>query len=514
MYLTSGAPTEIGVDSFSVTTPGVQDLRVSDAHPLFLFNLHLSLEWDVTASPSYIQRLQFNLQRASQYLYDFSDGQIALGSITVHQNADDWDTSDIVVHATNRLRPFAAQGGIVITPTVDPQHQDIVYDTGQVHMGAVWNRYGAPGQDLGDDWSITLAHELSHYLLFQDDSYLGLDASGFLRAIGTCRRSAMGDLYTDPESTEFVGDQAYWDTICAQTLGQQTLGRTEWQTLKTWYPRLQMPAVVNAGPSTMPFNFTSISIMSPITPTLALADPTFYLDYAGSQIGSSEAHAFLLRKDKYVIDLGSPIGGQNRLLANGAQPGDRICIFDRARQQYGCEEVVIGDDRITLEQDATWTPVLQLTPVTSRTFTLAVDGLPTDLSLKARLFPEYGPGGAPIELIRSGATYSGTFNLADPALAGSIQVWVDEPATEENPRRETFVSYSVGGYPGNTRGGGGNSRGGGGTSRGGGGNSRGGGGNSRGGGGNSRGGGAPLVSPDGQMIFFTPNPEIFQEGQF
>src|SRR5262249_24021616 len=88
MDLTSGAPTEIGVDSFSVTTPGVQDLEVSNANPLFLFNLHLSLEWDATASPGYLQRLQFNLQRASQYLYDFSDGQIALGSITVHQNAD------------------------------------------------------------------------------------------------------------------------------------------------------------------------------------------------------------------------------------------------------------------------------------------------------------------------------------------------------------------------------------------------------------------------------------------
>jgi len=67
---------------------------------------------------------------------------------------------------------------------------------------------------------------------------------------------------------------------------------------------------------------------------------------------------------------------------------------------------------------------------------------------------------------------------------------------------------SRGGGPA-SRGGGPASRGGGPASRGGGPASRGGGPASRGGGPASRGGGAPLVSPDGQMIFFTENPGIF-----
>jgi hypothetical protein len=493
LYATNGTPTLVGADAFTVTASGVQTLAVSLDHPLILFNVDVSLEWDASSNPSYLQQLQFNLQRASQYLYDFTDGQIALGRVAVHQNADDWAFSDVVIHATNRLRPFAAQGGVVLTPTLDPQHPDIVYDTGQVHIGATWNRYGTPGQTLGDDWSIALAHELSHYLLYQDDSYLGLNQNGFLVAVRSCTDSAMGDLYTSPDATEFVADQKHWDADCANTLANQTLHRTEWQTIDTWYPALHAPAQINPGPGTMPFDFTSVSIAPPITPTQALADPTFYLDYAGGQAGSNEAHAYLERDGKYIVDAGSPFGGQNRLLARGAQPGDRLCVFDRPRQQFGCQAVALGDDRLALRQDAGWAPVVRLTPVTSRTFELGVGGLPPGLALKARLFPEFGRGGAPIALVRSGSAYTGTLQADQPALSGNVQVWVDEPATGEQARRETIVAYAVGGNPGYSRGGGGYSR---------------------GGGGYSRGGGAPALSPDGQMIFFTPNPIIFQPGQF
>jgi hypothetical protein len=109
--------------------------------------------------------MKSDLTKTSRYLYDFTDGQVALGHITVHQNADNWATADIVVHASNRLRPFAIQGGIALTTTVDPDHPDIIYDSGQIHIGAIWNRYGKPSDNLVEDWPLILAHELSHYLL-------------------------------------------------------------------------------------------------------------------------------------------------------------------------------------------------------------------------------------------------------------------------------------------------------------------------------------------------------------
>ncbi len=512
LYHTNGIPTEAGLDGYTVTQAGVQTITVSADHPLLLFNLDVSLEWDAHNDPTYLQQLEFDLHKASQHLYDFTDGQVALGQVTVHQNADYWIPSHVVIQATNRLRPLAIQGGVVLTSTVDPQHSDIVYDIGQVRMGAIWNRYGAPGYTPSGDWPLALAHELSHYLLFQDDVYLGLDDDGLLIPVDTCSGSAMGDMY-DPDNTEFIYDEGHWTTACVDTLANRTLGRTEWETIRLWYPQLITPTTPNPGPSLMPFDLTTVAIRDPVTPTQSLADPMFYIDYEDGEASSSEARAFILRDGydhlagyDYVIDLGSPLGGQHRVLARGTQPGDRLCVFDPPLRQYGCEVVASGDDRVALERDVTWTPVIQIRPVSSRTVRIGVSALTSTLTLQARLYPEYGFGSETLPLIYEGGVYSGTFALPYPVMAGHVQIWVDEGATETNPRREAIVAYAMGGNPGGDRGAWPASRGSWPASRG----------SwpaSRGSWPASRGSWAPLASPDGQMIFFTENPAAFEEGE-
>ncbi len=451
MYHTSGVPTHVGMDAFEVTTPGVQELVVLEDHPLILFNLDISIEWDASNDPTYLQQLEFNIQRTSEYLYDITNGQAALGDVVVSQNADDWAYAHVLVYASNNLHPYAAQGGIVEEATVDPQHSDIVYDIGQVAMGATWNRYGDPGYNLSDDWPIILAHELGHYLFFQDEVYLGLNEDDILIAVDTCMGSIMGDPYTNMDNTEFIADGSFWNDQCSSTLANQTLQRTEWETLSQWYPWLQPPDDVNPGPGMMPFQLTTVQVHDPITPTSALEDPTFYLDYTDRLVGSSEARAYLVHED-YVISVGSPIGGQNRVVARGAEPGDELCVYDRALQQYGCETIEMGDDRLSLERDTTWSPVVQISPVTSMTLDIQVTGIPDGLPLHARLYPEYGKGETPIMLTESGdGTYQGTFNLSDVAMAGNIRVWVDEPSSEMDPRREVMVAYTIGGNPGARR---------------------------------------------------------------
>jgi subtilisin-like proprotein convertase family protein len=512
LYHTNGTPTETGLDGYTVTQAGVQTITVSADHPLLLFNLDVSLEWDAHNDPTYLQQLEFDLHKASQYLYDFTDGQVALGQVIVHQNADYWIPSHVVVQATNRLRPLAIQGGIVLTTTVDPQQPDVVYDIGQVRMGATWNRYGAPGYTPSGDWPLALAHELSHYLLFQDDVYMGLDEDGLLIPVDTCSGSAMGDMY-NPDNTEFIYDEGHWAAACAGTLADRTLGRTEWETIRLWYPQLITPTILNPGPSLMPFDLTMVAVHNPVTPTQALADPTFYIDYQDGETGSSEARAFILRDGygylagyDYLIDLGSPLGGQHRVLARGVQPSDRLCVFDPPLHQYGCEVVTSGDDRVALERDVTWTPVIQISPVSSRTIRIGVSALTSTLTLQARLYPEYGFGSETLPLIYESGVYSGTFALPYPVMAGHVQIWVDEGATETNPRREAIVAYAMGGNPGGDRGAWPASRGSWPASRG----------SwpaSRGSWPASRGSWAPLVSPDGQMIFFTENPAAFEEGE-
>ena len=545
-YLTNGQPTANGLKATTVSGDGVQQLVVSPDHPLLLFDLDVSLEWDASNDPAYLNQLQFDLRRASAHLYDFTDGQVALGDIYVTQNAERWPKSHILVHATNRLRPHATIGGVVLTPTaaLSPT-TGITYTIGQVHMGATWNRYGNPAQSIGVDWPVILAHELGHYLLFLEDTYLGLkefDGAEVLTSVDSCAGSAMGDVY-NINNTEFVQNPGDWQNNCADTLAAQELSRTEWDLITGYYPWLKAPRLTLPGPGRMPFDLTTVSIFPPITPANTLEDPTFYLDYRDGEVSSSEARAFLLRNKigtgtgidayEYVYDLGNPVGGQNRLLARGAAPGDRLCVFDQARRQFGCLVIAPGRERLPLQKNEAWQPVVTLSPVNSTTFELQVSGVVTGLDLKARLYPEYGEAFTVTTLSPVDGRYTGTLALDYPALKGHVQLWVDnDPGI---PRRETMVAYRVGGNPGESRGGSGESRGGSGESRGGSGESRGGSGESRGGSGESRGGSgesrggsgesrggsgntrgegnAPAVSPDGQMIYFDRNYDL-AEGQF
>jgi hypothetical protein len=490
LYHTSAAPTATGLDAFAVASAGVQTLVVSETNPLLLFNVDVTLEWDASNDPVYLQQLRFDLQRASEYLYDFSDGQAALGQVTVRQNGERRGDAEVVVRASNRLRPYAAQGGVVLTPTRDLARPEIEYDSGQIVMGATWNRYGEPGQNLGEDWPVTLAHELGHYLFFLDDVYLGLDDEGLLIAVDSCTRSAMGDPYTLLESTEFIADEVFWQANCARSLTNRTLGRTEWATIQLYYPWLRAPANVNPGPSTMPFDLTEVTILPPQDSTPTLSDPTFYLDYPGGAISSSEARAFLIHGDT-LTDIGSPVGGQNRAQVRGARAGDRLCVFDRPRQSFGCETIALGDDRLSLRRDPSWDPLLLLNPVTTSTLALRVEGLPAGLPLQARLYPAEGTAAPTVTLTAAGGIYSGVIQLDEPALEGALRLWVDEPESELDPRRETIVDYAIGGNPGRHR-----------RSQGG----------ERGGGGRHRRSQAPVVSSDGQLIFYTANPVIFEAG--
>jgi hypothetical protein len=540
LYHTNGRIDPTGtitpVLAHTVTAQGVQTLTVSADQPLLLFDLDASLEWDAQQDPAYREQLEFDLKQASRYLYDFTNGQVALGKVTVFQDADHWAYTHLNIHATNRLRPYATIGGAVITDTRDFSPTiPTRYGVGQIHMGSFWNRYGEPSGNGGIDWPLILAHEFGHYFLFLEDTYLGLDTppgidEEVLVNVGNCTGSAMGDVY-NADNTEFVFDGATWQTGCAKTLAARELQRTEWQTIHGWFPHLQPPTQTIAGPNLLPFDFTTVQIAPPITPTRALDNQVFYLRYGAQQgsannapaddVGSSEARAFLLRDDNddgvtdYLYDLGNAIGTQNLLRARGAQAGDTLCVYDRPKHNSGCEVIRAGDEQIELVADVDWNPIIQISPITATILAIRVTNLPTTatgFTLQAQLFPEFGAGTGIYTLTQDGNSFRTTITLTAPALIGHLHLW------RSDTPRHAIVAYSIGGNPGNPRSSGG------GYSRAGGGNPRSsGGGNPRSsGGGNPRssGGGevfpgqAPLVSPDGQMIFFATEKLTFAEGQF
>ncbi len=84
LYLTSATPTAAGVDPYTVSALGVQTLTVSSANPLVLFNLDVSLEWDARNDAPFMAQLEQDIRRASELLYDWSNGQAALGKVTIY----------------------------------------------------------------------------------------------------------------------------------------------------------------------------------------------------------------------------------------------------------------------------------------------------------------------------------------------------------------------------------------------------------------------------------------------
>jgi hypothetical protein len=325
VYATSATPSLTGYNAYTVTTPGVQTLVVSAARPLILFNLNVSLEWDARQDQQYMSQLQYDLRRASEFLFDWTNGRAALGMVTFYHDRVNWDAADVRIYASNRLRPWAVQGGIAEVKTTDPTTGTLAYEPGMVHMAATWNRYGDPGV-LGEDWPRTLAHELGHYALFLDDNYLGLDAAGFLIPVTTCP-GAMSDPFRDDWSE--LHPEAGWSQECGTTLAARAAG-ADWRTVHTFYPWL--PNVLtntNSGPVNLPLNVTQLRVAAPVTATQALDDPRFYLrDVNGASVQPGVgARAFLYGQDlagQRLIDLGRPTQDTVWPVGRGRATGVRV----------------------------------------------------------------------------------------------------------------------------------------------------------------------------------------------
>jgi hypothetical protein len=394
-----------------------------------------------------MEQLAYDLQRTSALLYDWTDGQVALGAVTIYHDRAHWDEADVRVYATNRLRPNAAQGGISSEVISDTDVLTLTYGPGQVHIGAVWNRYGEPGGGIGDDWPRTLAHEMGHYALFLDDNYLGLDESELVIPVTGCA-GAMSDPYREDYPYDEFHAVDGWLPACEETLSHQTTGRSDWQTIEAFYPWLSGPPDdAGVGPSALPLAVTQVAVVEAVTPTTTLADPTFYLvDEGGTQVQpGSSARAFLFQEDR-VTDLGRPT--LDRVMARGARVGDRVCAYELAEGRLGCEEIASGDEQLALMAVADWQPDLVIAPETSRTIGITVTNVGPGLVVQARLYPLSGPATDVITLAETGGAYEGVFTATEPALAGYVHVWVDEM----EPRREVVTDYALGGNPGRQHG--------------------------------------------------------------
>lgn len=477
LYYTSAAVSRTGeLDAQEIKAFGEQTLVISPSNKLLLFNLTVSVEWDSRGDERFHDQLEANFRRASELLYRWSSGQVALGDVTIYTARDRWDDAFVRIYATNRMRPSAAKGGIVTKPfsetvTIDNVERTIEYWRGQVRMGAVWNRYGEAGASLGDDWARTLAHELGHFALFLDDNYLGLDKNDLIVPVSSCP-GPMSDPYIDGEFypagiKEKEEEKTQWEKNCGETLSDHETGRSDWETIVSHYD-LTPPETYTTSdnPEVLPLAVTRVylapstrnqgspeEVSGPTQPPLETPVVLLARDGPEATRASPEARAYLFHAGR-LIDLGSPTIDQ--IIARGAYPKDRVCVFDVGPQPNsgprpllgGCTEIDRGYKQLTLRELPGWRPDITVTPVLSTELKLEVRDI-TPGTYQARLYPTAGATLPTQTFTVTGTSFTTvlTSTHESPAFGGHIHFWAKDER-EDAPLREAIVDFLVGGNPG------------------------------------------------------------------
>jgi hypothetical protein len=130
------------------------------SRPLCLFNVLVALEWN--PSRRYLRQLEWAFRRASDFLYDVTDGYMAFGQV-VFGDVKWMDCADIQIMASNRFHPRSWTNGL---------HDPRKYTPIRVGRG-IWhknNRVTIPWDE--PEAYRTLIHEWGHYALALKDEYL------------------------------------------------------------------------------------------------------------------------------------------------------------------------------------------------------------------------------------------------------------------------------------------------------------------------------------------------------
>ena len=463
VYHTSAAPTETGLAMKLVATPGVQVLTTTANHPLILFDLDVSLEWDARNDGAFLANLAEGIKNASAILYDISNGQVALGEVRIHQAKANWVRSDIVIYANNSIRPTASMGGVTTYALTDTlTTTEVINDAylpGQIHMGPIWDPFGENQADLTTYWWQALAHELAHYLLFLPDNYLGVADDQVV--LIDCQGSVMTNAY-DSGYSEFL-TRADWEDDCLDSVAEHTTGRTDWETILAFYPMLS-DSLALAGPAVLPLDVTQVVLESP--GDTAVTFPAQNFDIRDGEMDTlafhPQAQGYLFKTqgtdditDDGLILLGSTSGSGDRLKVRGATEGDRLCVVDNSRDPVyiGCvDNLTLATTSVAMQPVENWRPDIVVQPVSSHTLRIMVTLAATETNpVHVQMLPAYGAANDPQAIVSPAAvmtvtnpgnpvTYTQILTVPEPAFAGVIRVWVSGSI----PEREAFSSFYLG----------------------------------------------------------------------
>ncbi len=136
-------------------------------HTSVAFSLVASIAW--LASPEYVANLKSCFRKASNLLYDVSNGQAYIDTVAIFDNSDRWSEADIRFFASNMQWPMAMVSGISFSSIGHVYMPPAFYGSGQTAAQAIFDDDPIDASQYLTFSSIV--HELGHYAFGFFDEY-------------------------------------------------------------------------------------------------------------------------------------------------------------------------------------------------------------------------------------------------------------------------------------------------------------------------------------------------------
>jgi hypothetical protein len=402
---------------------------------LYLFNVLVALEWQ--PDEKYLRQLEWTFRRASDLLFDVTNGWMAFGQI-VFGGPELMPFADIQIMASNRLLPRSWVSGL---------HSDTKHMPMRLGRG-LWNdrRRDAIAWEEPEGYR-TIVHEWGHYALELRDAYLDSRQLVLPEQVPTLGTPGQA-LVKMPLATVIlprIGLNS--ESVMATPEGTSELVADQWKTLCERYPRVCSDTGPHEGPYELPLPLPRFRHQKGVA---AMDAPAFF----PARQQAREIFKHLppdIQLDRcwiYVLkDISSEHPDTGRLIAQGtlearsedvpfrllgATPGDTVVLIAEHRND---SPVVL---RATLGADGT----LQQPNIATPTAFPAMDVVPgqTDengrkAQVSVRL--RYAPGAAQQPMPQQALIFplgqidaQQVFRLGDPDRAGWMSAPQDVPTLD------------------------------------------------------------------------------------
>lgn len=416
------------------------DIILSDQRPLTLLHLVVSLGWTPTDGSPVTDAgdIRLALQNASAELYDWTDGQMAVGPVSIYTGGERWREADLRFLPANDKRPSAFVGGVVSgTLPYSAYLTNTTYTPAMSYFGRLWDGADAFSEGNGR-WPDsrahrTIVHELAHYALFLYDEYQDITgASGYCTCAGLPGGCGFGGRDGSAMAYHYNASE-FWhkdthltvDLFCFDTWQMQVHGLNDWELLARWgqiqslplaFPplaipvpelaagptpgltahlfgaepgnRLYLPLTLQDGPPPVSLRsepVVNLMVNTAVPPTVTQPSQLYLLK------GGSSDPARILPQGRAVGDVSGNVLGQIRLL--DVEPGDAVRAYVQqtaAGASPGVRYTVMGDgdpeaDIVTAENPARLTldHYFQLENGRAVSLTVAVQDLDDVLAVPA-----------------------------------------------------------------------------------------------------------------------------------